>query len=102
MITAFMAVLVAFIPRETPEAAGYAGCIKDDSDTSAGDQASVRVSIKECFVTDLQPSAGVVLCSRLRRHRRRAPQLGPAFRALLHEIPPAGPEHASRRRSSGP
>jgi OPA family glycerol-3-phosphate transporter-like MFS transporter len=51
MITAFMAVLVALLPRETPEAAGYAGCIKDDSDTSAGDQASVRVSIKECFIT---------------------------------------------------
>ena len=51
LITAFMALLVAFIPRETPEAAGYPGCVKDDSDTSAGDQASVRVSIKECFVT---------------------------------------------------
>ncbi|HWU38782.1 MAG TPA: MFS transporter, partial [Candidatus Acidoferrum sp.] len=51
IITAVMAVLVAVIPRETPEAAGYPGCIKDDSDTSAGDQASVRVSLKECFVT---------------------------------------------------
>ncbi|HVM47810.1 MAG TPA: MFS transporter [Candidatus Acidoferrum sp.] len=51
MITACMAVLVALIPRATPEAAGYAGCIKDDSDTSAGDDASVRVSIRECFVT---------------------------------------------------
>jgi len=51
MITAFTAVLVALLPRETPEAAGYAGCIQDDSDTSAGDQASVRVSIKECFIT---------------------------------------------------
>jgi MFS transporter, OPA family, glycerol-3-phosphate transporter len=51
LITACMAVLVALIPRETPEAAGYAGCIKDDSDTSAGDQASVRVSIRECFIT---------------------------------------------------
>ena len=51
MLTALMAILVALIPRETPEAAGYFGCIKDDSDTSAGDQASVRVSIKECFVT---------------------------------------------------
>ena len=51
IITAIMAVLVAVIPRETPEAAGYSGCIKDDSDTSAGDQASVRVSLKECFVT---------------------------------------------------
>jgi MFS transporter, OPA family, glycerol-3-phosphate transporter len=51
MITACMAVLVALIPRETPEAAGYTDCVKDDSDTSAGDQASVRVSLKECFVT---------------------------------------------------
>ena len=51
LITACMAVLVALIPRETPEAAGYSGCIKDDSDTSAGDHASVRVSVKECFVT---------------------------------------------------
>jgi MFS transporter, OPA family, glycerol-3-phosphate transporter len=51
MITAFMAVLVAFLPRETPEDAGYPGCIVDDSDASAGNQASVRVSIRECFVT---------------------------------------------------
>ncbi len=51
MITAFMAILVAFIPRETPEQAGYPGCIKDDSDTSAGDAANVRVGLKECFVT---------------------------------------------------
>ncbi|HSU54499.1 MAG TPA: MFS transporter, partial [Candidatus Dormibacteraeota bacterium] len=43
--------LVAIIPRETPEAAGYPGCIKDDSDTSAGDEASVRVGIKESFIT---------------------------------------------------
>jgi OPA family glycerol-3-phosphate transporter-like MFS transporter len=51
IITAIMAILVALIPRETPEAAGYPGCIKDDSDTSAGDQANVRVSLKECFTT---------------------------------------------------
>jgi MFS transporter, OPA family, glycerol-3-phosphate transporter len=51
MITAFMALLVAFLPRETPEDAGYSGCIQDDSDASAGDHASVRVSIKECFTT---------------------------------------------------
>jgi MFS transporter, OPA family, glycerol-3-phosphate transporter len=51
IITAVMAILVAIIPRETPEAAGYPNCIKDDSDTSAGDEASVRVSIKECFLT---------------------------------------------------
>src|SRR5262249_18761237 len=51
LIAAVMALLVALVPRETPEAAGYRGCIKDDSDTSAGDEASVRVSIKECFLT---------------------------------------------------
>jgi sugar phosphate permease len=51
LITAFMAILVVFIPRETPEAAGFPGCIKDDSDSSAGDAASVRVSIRECFIT---------------------------------------------------
>ena len=51
IITAIMAILVALVPRETPEAAGYPGCVKDDSDTSAGDQANVRVSLKECFVT---------------------------------------------------
>jgi MFS transporter, OPA family, glycerol-3-phosphate transporter len=51
IITAVMAVLVAIIPRETPEAAGYPNCVKDDSDTSAGDEASVRVSIRECFLT---------------------------------------------------
>jgi OPA family glycerol-3-phosphate transporter-like MFS transporter len=51
LITAFMAILVAFIPRETPEDAGYPGCVKDDSDSSAGDAANVRVSIRECFVT---------------------------------------------------
>src|SRR5208337_2582083 len=51
IMTAIMAVMVALIPRETPEAAGYANCIKDDSDASAGDQASVRVSTKECFLT---------------------------------------------------
>jgi len=51
VITAVMAILVALVPRETPEAAGYPGCVKDDSDTSAGDTASVQVSIRECFVT---------------------------------------------------
>ena len=51
LITAVMVILVALVPRETPEAAGYPGCIKDDSDASAGDTANVRVSIKECFIT---------------------------------------------------
>src|SRR5262249_19254008 len=30
IITAIMAVLVAIIPKETPEQAGYPGCIKDE------------------------------------------------------------------------
>ena len=51
LLTGMAAVLMALIPRETPEDAGYPGCIKDDSDTSAGDAANVRVGIKECFVT---------------------------------------------------
>ena len=48
LITAFMAVLVALIPRETPEAAGYPGLIHDE--LSAG-ETGVRVSIRESFVT---------------------------------------------------
>ena len=48
LITAFMAVLVALIPRETPEAAGYPGLIHDE--LSAG-ETGVRVSIMESFVT---------------------------------------------------
>jgi OPA family glycerol-3-phosphate transporter-like MFS transporter len=51
LITAVMVILIALVPRETPEAAGYPGCIKDDSDSNAGDTANVRVSIKECFIT---------------------------------------------------
>jgi len=54
VITAIMAVLVALVPHETPEAAGFPGCVKDDSDTNAGDEASVRVSIKESFITILK------------------------------------------------
>ena len=51
LITAVMASLVAFIPRETPEQAGYKGCIKDESDVSSEHSDEVRVSIKECFIT---------------------------------------------------
>jgi OPA family glycerol-3-phosphate transporter-like MFS transporter len=51
LITAVMAILVAIIPRATPEEAGYPGCIRDDSDTNAGDTANVRVSLRECLVT---------------------------------------------------
>jgi OPA family glycerol-3-phosphate transporter-like MFS transporter len=47
LLVAFMAVLVAIIPKETPDAAGFPGLIHDEhtSDTSA------RTSIKESFVT---------------------------------------------------
>lgn len=48
IITAVMAVLVAFIPKESPEAAGFPGVIKDE--LSEGD-AGTRTSIKQSFVT---------------------------------------------------
>jgi OPA family glycerol-3-phosphate transporter-like MFS transporter len=43
-----MAVLLALIPKESPEAAGFPGVIKDEQ---AGEDAGVRVSIRESFVT---------------------------------------------------
>ncbi len=48
IFTAVMAVLVAFIPKESPEAAGYPGLIHDE--LSTGD-IGTRASIKESFVT---------------------------------------------------
>lgn len=48
LFTAVMAVLLAFIPKETPEQAGYGGVVRDES---AGTDTSVRVSLKESFVT---------------------------------------------------
>lgn len=48
LVTAVMALLVAIIPKETPEEAGYAGLIHDE--LSANDT-GVRVSLKESFVT---------------------------------------------------
>ncbi len=48
IFTAAMAVLVAFIPKESPEAAGYPGLIYDE--LSVGD-AGTRASIRESFVT---------------------------------------------------
>ena len=48
IFTAIMAVLVAFIPRESPEAAGYPGLIHDE--LSAGDTGT-RTSIKDSFLT---------------------------------------------------
>jgi OPA family glycerol-3-phosphate transporter-like MFS transporter len=73
LITALMAILVALVPRETPEAAGYPGCIQDDSDTSAGDAAGVRVSIRECFITIFRHPlvwfyAGAYACTGAVRH----------------------------------
>ena len=48
IFTAIMAVLVAFIPKESPEAAGYPGLIHDE--LSAGDTGT-RASIRDSFVT---------------------------------------------------
>ena len=48
IFTAIMAVLVAFIPKESPEAAGYPGLIHDE--LSAGDTGT-RASVKDSFVT---------------------------------------------------
>ena len=48
IFTAIMAVLVAFIPKESPEAAGYPGLIHDE--LSEGDTGT-RATIKESFVT---------------------------------------------------
>ncbi len=48
IFTAIMAVLVAFIPKETPEEAGYPGLIHDENST--GDTGT-RATIKESFVT---------------------------------------------------
>ncbi|MCX6895735.1 MAG: MFS transporter, partial [Verrucomicrobia bacterium] len=48
MFTAVMAVLVVFIPKESPEAAGYPGLIHDENST--GDTGT-RASIKDSFIT---------------------------------------------------
>ena len=97
-----MTMLVALIPRETPEAAGYPGCIKDDSDTSAGDAANVRVSVKECFVTIFRHPlvwfyAVAYACTGAVRHS--SDQLSVL---LLHPVSASGPEHANPARWSGP
>lgn len=49
MITAAVAVLMALIPKETPEAAGFHGLIHDE--VAGHSSAHTRVGIKECFVT---------------------------------------------------
>jgi OPA family glycerol-3-phosphate transporter-like MFS transporter len=48
IVTALMAILLAVIPRESPEAAGYPGLIKDDH---GGTDSHTRVSIRESFLT---------------------------------------------------
>ena len=51
LVVAAVAVLVALLPKESPEQAGYPDCIKDESDAGVSDSASVRVSLRESFVT---------------------------------------------------
>ncbi|MDB6125414.1 MAG: major facilitator superfamily 1 [Pedosphaera sp.] len=46
--TVIMAILLAFIAKESPEKAGYPGLIHDELDTT---DTGVRVSLKKCFVT---------------------------------------------------
>ena len=48
IITAVMAVLVAFIPKESPEQAGYPGLIHDEL---SADNSGTRSTIKESFIT---------------------------------------------------
>jgi len=51
LVTAVIAVLVVFTPKETPEQAGYHGCIRDESDSGGEHAENVRVNLKESFVT---------------------------------------------------
>jgi len=51
LVTALVALLVALVPKETPEQAGYRGCIKDESDAGGEHTENVRVNLKECFIT---------------------------------------------------
>ena len=46
--TALMALLLVFIPKESPEEAGYPGVVKDETDS---DNNSTRATLKESFVT---------------------------------------------------
>jgi OPA family glycerol-3-phosphate transporter-like MFS transporter len=48
LFVAAMAVLVAFIPKETPEEAGYPGVIRDEL---PGGETAVRTSLKQSFLT---------------------------------------------------
>lgn len=47
LFTAAIAILVVFIPKESPEAAGYPGLIRDE----LSQDSSTRTSIKESFIT---------------------------------------------------
>ena len=47
-VVAFVAILFALIPKESPEAAGYPGVVKDHSDTEDG---NTRATLTEAFVT---------------------------------------------------
>ena len=51
LITGMVALLVALVPKETPEQAGYRGCVRDESDSGGEHAENVRVNLKECFVT---------------------------------------------------
>ena len=46
--TALMALLLVFIPKESPEEAGYPGVVKDETDSENN---STRATLKESFVT---------------------------------------------------
>lgn len=48
IFTAVMAVLLVFLPKESPEAAGYPGVVSDGPDKT---DAGVRSGIKESFIT---------------------------------------------------
>jgi OPA family glycerol-3-phosphate transporter-like MFS transporter len=48
ILTATVAVLLAIIPRESPEEAGYPGVVKDES---GGGEGGTRASLKESFLT---------------------------------------------------
>ena len=51
LVTAVMAILVAIVPKETPEQTGFSGCVKDESEAGGAHSDDVRVGMKESFVT---------------------------------------------------
>jgi OPA family glycerol-3-phosphate transporter-like MFS transporter len=51
LVTAVMAILVALVPKESPEQAGFPGCVKDENDSGAAHSDDVRVGMKESFLT---------------------------------------------------